>query len=185
MLKFLLYHDSDSSNSYSQKIIQNTARSSYLILFDTGAGIPVWVSDIKLLFLEYPDAKKSNMKIPIGGFGKGRTLADVYLIPDFVLSDGKESLHYINLPIAVLKKDYSFEMIASFTMFNHLNYSYSYIGLKQPVLTIEAPKSKMYSICKCNEIEAEKTSIIENVTIFTQEEFDGLNSYKKHISVFT
>ncbi len=168
MLRFPLHHDSDNSNSYSQKVIQNTSRSNYLVLFDTGASIPVWVSDIKLLFLEYPHAHDSNMKIPIGGFGKGHTLAEVYLIPDFVLSDGNESLHYIDLPVAILKKDYSFEMIASFTMFNHLNYSYSYTGLKQPVLTIEAPKSKMYSICKCNEIETEKTPIIESVTIFAQ-----------------
>ena len=39
------------------------------------------------------------------------------------MSDGKEEIHYNNLIVAVVERDFSFNMILSYTMFNKMNIS--------------------------------------------------------------
>lgn len=111
-------------NAYGLVIIRNRDDNINIkCLVDTGATMPVWCAGEQLLLSYYPKAVKQNCMTILNGFGKGYEKASVYKIPDFVLSDGKNKIHYINLLVAVMDRDYSFEMILSYTMFSRMNLS--------------------------------------------------------------
>lgn len=92
-------------------------------LIDTGARVPVWCSGEQLLKVYYPKCNKQDAIFILRGFGNGYEVANVYLIPEFILSDGKNSIHYSNMLIAVTERDYSFDFILSYNMFHKMNIS--------------------------------------------------------------
>lgn len=92
-------------------------------LLDTGAFMPVWCNTVEQLLYAFPNCYYSKLVTVIGGFGKGNEYAPVYIIPDFVFSDGTNTIHYKNLPVAVLKKPFSFQLILSYNMFTTANLS--------------------------------------------------------------
>jgi hypothetical protein len=120
-LKFNLQR---GGSTYDKPIIKNIdGELNPLCLIDTGANTPVWCRGEADLKEYYPDCVKENSVFIISGFGTGIEIADVYKIPDFVLSDGKNKIYYKDLLIAVINRDFSFHMIISYTMLNKMNIS--------------------------------------------------------------
>ena len=97
-----------------------------ITLIDTGANMPVWCADEKLLKLTFPGAYKVKDNATITGFG-GKSSASLWIIPKFTLSDGKEQVVYPKLPIVICGLSRSFRMIMSFTMLDHAELSYKSI----------------------------------------------------------
>lgn len=100
-----------------------SGRKGFNCLIDTGACVPVWCAGEQLLKTYYPDCSKMDAAFILNGFGKGSEVVPVYLIPQFVLSDGKQFIKYINIAIAVTERDFMFDMILSYSMFNKMNIS--------------------------------------------------------------
>lgn len=70
-------------------------------LFDSGAETPVWCKGEKRFKRAYPDAEKQDWNSEIRGFGKNPEEGMVYVIPEFILYDGKAEYRIRNLPIVV------------------------------------------------------------------------------------
>ena len=87
-------------------------------LIDTGAETPVWCTGEKKFQMVYPTAKKQDWQTEIRGFGGNPEKADVYVIPEFSLSDGKETYRIINLEVAVCNHHLiGYDFVMSDTMF--------------------------------------------------------------------
>lgn len=172
-------------NTYDLTIVSNILKTRINCLIDTGATVPVWCNGENTLLSYYPNAVKQNCFYILHGFGKGCEIATIYTIPDFVLSDGKNEIHYMNLPIAVVNRDFSFDMVLSYTMFNKMNISINTFtnrnGLHTviPNIRISALKDKYYTksiahIVKSGEEQAlllknlGTCNLIEEIYIFSQ-----------------
>lgn len=111
-------------NTYGLTIISNRHKNTKIgCLLDTGANVPVWCAGEESLKSYYHNCHKQDAVFLLRGFGRGYEIAKVYIIPDFILSDGKEEIHYNNLIVVVVERDFSFNMILSYTMFNKMNIS--------------------------------------------------------------
>lgn len=110
---------------YDMTIITNVYRGCkrFNCLIDTGASVPVWCAGEQLLNTYYPNCIRTGAVFILNGFGVGNEIAPVYLIPEFVLSDGKQCIKYINVTVAVTKRGFTFDMILSYSMFNKMNIS--------------------------------------------------------------
>ena len=135
-------------NTYDMPIINIVHKNTQIqCLLDTGARVPVWCSGEEELKSYYKDSYEQNAVFLLSGFGKGQEMAKVYVIPDFELSDGKNTIHYKDLLIAVIDKDFSFNMILSYTMFNKMNMSINAFTTNDgahkeaPNLTIASPNA--------------------------------------------
>lgn len=92
-------------------------------LVDTGAYLAIWCSGLAEFLVKYPNSVYTNMIALVGGFGSGTNVGYVYKIPEFILSDGKNAVHYHNFIIAVIDKDFSFDLILGYSVFNTANMS--------------------------------------------------------------
>jgi hypothetical protein len=107
---------------YDKPIIKNMGNQlKPYCLIDTGANTPVWCRGEKDLKEYYPDCIKMDAIFIVSGFGTGKEIASVYKIPQFKLSDGKAQIVYNDMLIAVIKRDFAFHMIVSYTMLNKFN----------------------------------------------------------------
>ena len=84
-------------------------------LLDTGANIPVWVDEERLL--QEIGGVKIRENFIFSGFG-GSTQGSLYRIPAFTAGE----LTFPHLPVAVAKMEAPFHMILSATMFSRLRY---------------------------------------------------------------
>lgn len=181
-LKFNLQRVKDI---YSNPVILNRVNNSEVTcLVDTGARVPVWCSGEKTLLACYPDCTKQNAIFILSGFGKGYEIASVYMIPNFILSDGRSKLVYKNLLVAVIAKDFSVDMILSYTMFNKMNISVDTFSnrngfhITEPNFKISAHKSEYYVRYKLINSQLHNRNalltnfgtcnIIDSIYIFTQ-----------------
>jgi hypothetical protein len=119
-LKFNILSDGKRTG---KPLIANMDINRTICLIDTGANLPVWCSSEQGLIQYYNKAVPLTGVSILRGFGKEYEVCKVYKIPDFVLTDGKSKIHYIDLPIAVVDRDYNFEVILSYTMLSHINFS--------------------------------------------------------------
>ena len=95
-------------------------------LYDSGAKMPVWCTGRNKFLQAFPDAAKMNEHCSISGFGKGIEQADVYVIPDFVISDGNSQYEIERLVVAMLMKPHiGCDFLISETMFSKID-SFSY-----------------------------------------------------------
>lgn len=141
------------NKTYDMAIITNVISPEDDIdcLIDTGARVPVWCSGEHLLKTYYPMSIRQNAVFILRGFGKGYEISPVYLIPEFILSDGKQSIHYRNMFIAITNRDFTFDMILSYNMFNKMNISIDTFTNRNgthnvaPNLKIVSPK-EMYNV---------------------------------------
>lgn len=102
---------------------------SMKVMVDTGATIPVWVSSINLLKVFFPMAYEADYRGLLRGFGGNGAVVPMFIIPSYRLRDKKgKEIEFVDLPIMVSTKDYSYDMIISFSMFQSLNYSYKYFN---------------------------------------------------------
>ena len=96
--------------------------------------------------------KMDDTEALLRGFGGSGEVADVYIIPEFVLQDeAEQSVIFHNLPVIVVKRDYSFNMILSYTLLNKMNFHHSaYVDKnnqympKNPSISIQPYKNKYY-----------------------------------------
>ena len=164
-------------------VIRNVGNDNVIsTLVDTGASLPVWVGDLDLFESYFPDCTEDDSETLISGFGKGIEIAPVYRIPEFELSDGSDSIKFMNLLVAVIQRDYSFDMILSFPMLSKANYGYvSYNEMHKPVspsFYIEPFKDTYYTGTKkaliAERVSAEnqkyfkKRYVLEDMYVFTQ-----------------
>jgi hypothetical protein len=117
-------------------IIRNLTDNRTICLVDTGANMPVWCTGENTFKQCYEDASQLQGISILKGFGKGYEICNVYSIPNFKLSDGNNTIIYKNLPIAVLSRDYAFELIISNTMINHLNFSINTFAKREGIFKI-------------------------------------------------
>lgn len=144
------------NQAFDMVIISNLydAYSDFDCLIDTGARVPVWCAGESLLKTYYPKCVKQNEIFILNGFGTGFEVADVYLIPDFKLFDGKQKIHYLNMLVAVTDRDYTFNLILSYNMFNKMNISINTFTNKgtthniEPTVRIISSKDIYYVGCK-------------------------------------
>ena len=61
-----------------------------VVMYDSGASIPVWCASEKVLLKAYPDATLIPQKGFISGFGKDKEECKIYCIPVFKLSNEKQ-----------------------------------------------------------------------------------------------
>ena len=94
-------------------------------MIDTAADTPVWCKG-KDEFLDiFSDAEKLESKFVLSGFGKEPEIVDVYRIPDFRLSDGKEAVTYKNLVLAVTDRpQMNVDLILPSSLFDHMKIPY-------------------------------------------------------------
>ena len=137
---------------YSSPIIENSVKITpgMLVMIDTGASIPVWVRDEFLLLRYFHDAYKADYYCYLGGFGGKGGFVPVYIIPKFKLVDkNNNTLKFIDLPVMVSQRDYTFDIIISFTMLNQTNFSFnkfdsSRSAYRVPKFKIDSNKSTYY-----------------------------------------
>lgn len=121
----------DLTSKRSSTYIKSGNNTELFCLVDTGAFIPVWCSDFTSLLDLFPSVKFSGYITEISGFGYGVEYAPIYIIPNFVLSDGLNEVTYLNLPVAVMVKNYAYQMILSYTMFTTANMTFKNFISKQ------------------------------------------------------
>ena len=90
-----------------------------LMMYDSGAQIPVWCAGEKILRSAYPNAVKTEFISHISGFGKETEDCPVFLIPLFSLADGENEFCIKNLLVAELYKPFiGCHLLLSETMFS-------------------------------------------------------------------
>lgn len=151
MLEFPIVSNVNNSNVYNLLIIENRIDDeNYKVLVDTGASIPVWVDGEEVFKYFYPDAIQSEKKAYIGGFGGNGEIVDVFIVPIFIIGDGRDNIVFKDIPIAVTDRDFSFQMIMSFTMLNKLQFEYSIDKVDttctKPILLIDSNNTEYRSI---------------------------------------
>ncbi|MCI9079072.1 MAG: hypothetical protein HFH68_09155 [Lachnospiraceae bacterium] len=151
----------------SEKIISVTEYNNMLLLFDTGASTPVWCYGVNSFIKKFPYAKKMNYKFLLTGFGRSEAelinflkkpdasefqnyFADVYSIPEFVLTAKEEQVIWKNLNVAVTNRAFSgVHMILSYTMFGGMKLSFNQ-ACTNPEIIIESSKAIRYTYVKLN-----------------------------------
>ncbi len=108
------------TNILSRQIFEyKVGAGKILIMYDSGAQIPVWCRGEKLLKAVFPDAVKTEYCSNIFGFGKNSEPCEIYCIPRFILSDGKNEFAIKNLYLAeIYKPSIGCHLLLSETMFS-------------------------------------------------------------------
>ena len=123
-------------NRPSFSYISNDTEVSALL--DSGSEAPVWCTGENKFLAAYPQAKKLDWKTEIYGFGKEQETASVFIIPEFILEDGKEVYKIINLQIGVCyRPQIGYDFVMSDTMFSKTNTTIYRIGKKRVELSFE------------------------------------------------
>lgn len=138
-----------------------------LLLFDTGASIPVWCQGDNTFLEFFPTAKKKNYRFLLTGFGRSEEellkfmknpnsnefqnyFADVYAIPEFVLTTKEGQVIWKDLNVAVTDRRFSgIHMILPYTMFGGMKLSFNQT-CANPEIIIESPKAIKYTFVKLN-----------------------------------
>ena len=108
------------SNVLSRQIFRCTTNGiSVLMMYDSGAQMPVWCSGDKLLLQAYPQSERTKYLCEISGFGKEAETCPVYLIPEFKLAIDDVEYKIKNLMVAELEKPFiGCDFLLSETMFS-------------------------------------------------------------------
>ena len=113
--------------NFNRAIVKIKTNRDYSVksLIDTGSYIPVWCDNTSEFFKVYTKAYNTGYITFIGGFGRGKETAQIYIIPDFVFSDGINTVHYKNFAVALLEKSFAFQMILGFGIFTKSNLAFN------------------------------------------------------------
>ena len=109
--------------NFNRLVILNKIRKKLnsSTLIDTGAAVPVWCGGEYTFKLLFKDARDSGMKMYLGGFGENYKIVPVWVIPEFILSDGKNAVTFPDLYVALDSRGFTFSMVMSFKMLMHAN----------------------------------------------------------------
>lgn len=114
-----------SLNEFADRpIIKLNEHRGIKALLDTGARFPVWTASIPLL--EANGGKLFKKNVEYSGIG-GKTIGDVYKIPNLILGDKTSALIFPDLPVVTNSEfgEAAFELILSSTMFHDIDYTIS------------------------------------------------------------
>ena len=90
-----------------------------LMMYDSGAQIPVWCVGKTLLKAAYPDVKKTDLIANITGFGKESEECFIFRIPIFSLKCGDTEFRIKDLLVAeIYKPSVGCHLLLSETMFS-------------------------------------------------------------------
>lgn len=151
-----------------------------ILLFDTGASVPVWCGGINSFKDKFPAAKIMSHRYLLSGFGRSETelmrflsepnseeadnyFADVYSLPEFALETDEGKIVWKNLNIAVTNRRFSgVQMILSYTMFGHMSIKFDQSAVN-PEIIIESAKDTKYAFVKLNDNFSEE--ILQHIYI--------------------
>ena len=132
------------------------------MMYDSGARVPVWCTGHELLCKAYPEAVKTDLSSDVSGFGSGSEQGDVYVIPEFELSDGSARYVIHNLSIvSISKPNIGCDLLISETMF-----------AKADTTTLRREKRELHIIYEdrdyyCTAVRRDGTML--DVAVWTQE----------------
>ena len=108
------------TNVMTRQIFEyNTGNSDITMMYDSGAQIPVWCTGSAVLLDAYPKALKTDLLCTISGFGREKDVGKIYVLPEFILSSGENTMVIDNLYIAELFKPFiGCDFLISETMFS-------------------------------------------------------------------
>ena len=108
------------TNVLSRQIFEYTINGwNVLMMYDTGAQMPVWCRSVELFCSVFPDARKTDFYCEISGFGRETERSSVYIIPLFELNGANTSFQIKNLLVANLyKPSIGCDFLLSETMFS-------------------------------------------------------------------
>jgi len=117
MLSAISFISDDIRQNTTKDVLQNFSGYGIPVLIDTGAIIPIWTGNLKLLLKFGATFYKSN--VPFSGFG-GIVYGDAYNLPDLYIGN----LHFKDIKIVASSTlgNVPFFMIISATMFRGLAY---------------------------------------------------------------
>ncbi len=102
-----------------QVFVYKSGELNVMMMFDSGAQMPVWCRSEELLIKAYPDAVKTDYYCDISGFGREIERSEVFRIPLFELSRGDVSFRIKDLLVARLFKPFiGCDLLLSETMFS-------------------------------------------------------------------
>lgn|GEM_PF-3219660 len=155
------------TNTLSRQIFEYQQNDDgMLIMYDSGAQIPVWCSGASVLADFYPEAKKTDYHCEISGFGKETELSDVYVIPEFELSDGMVHFKISNLVIAELFKPFiGCDLLLSETMFSKTDTRTTRRAKRE--LSISFDKMDRPFICTAS---MRQKDMVRGITVWSQDE---------------
>lgn len=111
-----------TNRSVRQVFDYDTGTASIRFMYDSGARVPVWCSDVDFFRMAFPNAVKSGIKARITGFGTGGEMAEVFFVPKFELSKGEGEIVIERLPVVVLfKPQIGCDFIISETMVSKMD----------------------------------------------------------------
>ena len=153
MLEFPVISSDANRGVYNSLVIENCAYDFMQVLCDTGAYLPTWVDGLDSFMSVFPNGTFANAQAILAGFGKGYEVAPVYVVPDFKLTDSNGNgitiqNTYVTVPT---ERDFSFQMILAFPIFNKMNVNYiSYtnsnnnLKVIKPLLRLNPHKNKYH-----------------------------------------
>lgn len=97
-------------------------KEDLVYLIDTGADTPVWCKGVSELEDIFGDVVKLDSQFVLSGFGKEPEIVDVFRIPEFMLTDGTDSIRYENFVLAVTDRpQMNVDMILPSSIFDHMS----------------------------------------------------------------
>ena len=140
-----------------------------LMMYDSGAQIPVWCRSEELFCRVFPDARKTDFYCEISGFGRETERSSVYIIPLFELSGKNASFQIKNLLIANLFKPFiGCDLLLSETMFSKTDTLTTRRGKRE----LQVSFSKMNRPFICSAMSHNKEAI--GISVWTEEGIECL-----------
>lgn len=180
MLEFDIISAKNPANVYNTLVIRNYAynKPSMHMLFDTGAGIPVWVGGLTSFADSFPNNRRTDIFAIMRGFGHGYEYAPVFIIPEFVIQDEQgNSVMIQNLYVAVIKRDFSFKMLLSFPTLEQMNYHYISYTDRNNVYKKIKPLLRIYPYRNIYYMNISSTPITNETINVLKEEYPDIKSF--------
>lgn len=157
---------SDRDNQDIRPIVSNEAYTNMHLLFDTGAGIPVWVTTHYHLRYFFPNADKTKHLFHLSGFGGKGSDVPVYVLPRFIIKDKNGNfVEFHQLHVAFADRDDPFDLIVSYNMFERMQLVFDQRESKQ--IRIDNPK-QIY-IADPHFLAYEGRTYLTEQTVFAQD----------------
>lgn len=132
-------------------------------LFDTGADTPVWCSGLDYFKFLYPDSTKARGNFLLGGFGRGATSVEMYVIPEFKIGDITYRQFYVAIDT---DRRFAWDLVLSYTLFTKMDYSNLNRNRDTPVIKIIHDR-EIYATCIT--VYQKDTNYVERIFSFLSE----------------
>ena len=103
MLEFKILSSDNRTKVYQTFVVNNHAYKNPLmsVLIDTGAYLPTWTNGFDSFIRTFPNSVFANAETASRGFGLSYEVLPVYIIPEYKLTDSKDS-HFWNIPFILV-----------------------------------------------------------------------------------